>query len=600
MVTASADTFYVLNITCPENWVKALNNCYYFNNKDYVAWQEARTQCKIMNADLLFVKNSQEQNWINSQTTAYKTEGWWVGLEYTKARIWDWMQAGGDRSSINWRNEPDNFQNNQDCYAINEFGLFSDEFCDTKLGFICKYSINRGEYCVSTTGNWLMTDTACLFISPLINTTLQLTWKAANAYCSNLVPDRVPQLLSVVSQDEMQTIQSLLRTYDASRVILPWWSGMTKARGGRLIWQNGSDVNTSLIQWDKAPDRDRFKQRNCGVMFQGGVISDKTCDKRAHYICEQSAFSGYFNFGCGPWLRAGSSCYIVSKDKRYTWPEASRMCSKANGHLIKIDDVDELFWLKTLEFGGRLFWTGLNTRAGPDSWQWTDGSSPNQSLIPWGQEPNNYEGNENCASIYRLGVYNDLNCDAQLGYICEYTVDPGVNCTPGWEMRGMSSCYMIVPYNGSGVTWDEAKDRCNDLVSSFGLVAYRLAVNDKDEQAWINAKLLQQPPASPWFWTGLNDRKMEGIWQYDEEFNNPPDIDVIPWAKEPNNISGNDDCAVVYDGGFFNDIDCETKVNFICERPVHHKQKDSAAICTKHVNILQTALIIILSFVFAR
>ena len=552
-----------------------------------------------MNADLMFVKNSQEKDWINSQTAKYKTEGWWVGLVYTRANTWDWVQAGGDRSSINWRNEPDNFHA-QKCYAINEFGSFSDEFCHSKLGFICKYSLNRGEYCVSTTGNWLMTDTACLFISPLINTTLQLSWNDAKVYCSNLVSGLSPQLLSIVSGDEMQTIQSLLRTYDASRVILPWWTGMTQMRGGRLTWQNGSNVNSSLIQWDKAPSRDHLKQRSCGVMFQSGVIGDKPCDKRAHYACEKSAFSGYFNLGCGPWLRAGSSCYLVSKGNRYTWFEASSMCSRANGHLIKVDDVDEIFWLRTLELGGRLFWTGLNTNAKTGSWRWADGTSPNQSLIPWGKEPNNYEGNENCASIYRLGYYNDLRCDALLGYICEYTIDPGVNCTPGWQLRDMSSCYIFIPYNGSGVTWNEAKDRCNDLVSAFGLVAYRLAVNDKDEQIWINVQLLKQPAASPWFWTGLSDWKMEGIWQYDEDFNNPPNQDVIAWAKEPNNLSGNDDCAVLYDGGFFNDIQCETKANFICERSVYETQTVSAAFCGKSLNQWQNIPLVILSFAFTR
>ena len=66
----------------------------------------------------------------------------------------------------------------------------------------------------------------------------------------------------------------------------------------------------------------------------------------------------------------------------------------------------------------------------------------------------------------------------------------GVNCTPGWLSRGLSSCYYISPANKSyAVTWFEAKDRCNDLVASFNLVAYRLAVNDKDEQVIIRAQL---------------------------------------------------------------------------------------------------------------
>ena len=62
-------------------------------------------------------------------------------------------------------------------------------------------------------------------------------------------------------------------------------------------------------------------------------------------------------------------------------------------------------------------------------------------------------------------------------------VSTGKSCISGWLSRGMSSCYLITPFsNTSSVTWDEAKDRCMDLVRSFGLVAYRLAVNDVEEQ----------------------------------------------------------------------------------------------------------------------
>jgi hypothetical protein len=45
----------------------------------------------------------------------------------------------------NWRNEPDNYDE-QDCCAINSYGLLSDEYCKSKLGFICSYPIKRGTY----------------------------------------------------------------------------------------------------------------------------------------------------------------------------------------------------------------------------------------------------------------------------------------------------------------------------------------------------------------------------------------------------------------------------------------------------------------------
>jgi len=34
------------------------------------------------------------QDWLNIQTEAYVTDGWWVGLSHRNT--WDWVQYGGD------------------------------------------------------------------------------------------------------------------------------------------------------------------------------------------------------------------------------------------------------------------------------------------------------------------------------------------------------------------------------------------------------------------------------------------------------------------------------------------------------------------------
>ena len=56
-----------------------------------------------------------------------------------------------------------------------------------------------GEYCpsVPAPNSWYMSDKACHFISPLLNSSFHLNWTAAQAYCSNLVPNRNCQLLSL-------------------------------------------------------------------------------------------------------------------------------------------------------------------------------------------------------------------------------------------------------------------------------------------------------------------------------------------------------------------------------------------------------------------
>ena len=93
--------------------------------------------------------------------------------------------------------------------------------------------------------------------------------------------------------------------------------------------------------WDMAPSMDRSKHQDCGVMYQGGTIDDVSCDKRAHYVCEMSAFQGHLNLGCGSWLRGGQSCYFLGQGHGYSWSEAKDQCARAGAQLLQIDNLDE-------------------------------------------------------------------------------------------------------------------------------------------------------------------------------------------------------------------------------------------------------------------
>ncbi|XP_052773670.1 macrophage mannose receptor 1-like [Mya arenaria] len=563
---ADAD-LYNIDISCPDGWQKALNNCYLFNQDDQLTWDQARTECSLRNADLMVIRTREEMDWLNIQTEYYKTDGWWVGLHYRN--IWDWVQYGGDDNLIQWRNEPDNFDN-QDCCAINEFGKFSDEFCRSKLGFICNFPISRGSFC-PTTNNWLMTDSACYYISPLLNNSLHLNWTQAKQFCANLMPANRSRLMAFASQDDVGTLQSLLSTYNQG-VLLPWWTGLNdQATEGKYVWTDGTEANGSSIQWDVAPSTDHSQRQNCGVMYQGGSIDDVTCNKRAHYACEMSAFQGYLNLGCGSWIRGGQSCYLLGKGKLLTWNDARDACARGNAHLLKVDGSDEKAWLESQTFGSYGFWTGLIKADNSYGWSWADKSVPTSELVKWSVEPNNNGGKENCVEIHRDGLYNDLDCSARAGYICEYALTFGQQCLPGW-FQCEQSCHYISPANYSlTVTWYEAKQHCLDLVSGQGpdgesFTAGRLAINDKTEQTCVNTQLATLPEGSPGYWTDLSDLAVRGIWQYSSATDNPPNINLITWVHEPNNVNGNESCAVIYEGGNYNDVNCFQKFYYICER----------------------------------
>jgi hypothetical protein len=50
---------------------------------------------------------------------------------------------------------------------------------------------------------------------------------------------------------------------------------------------------------------------------------------------------GHLNLGCGSWIRAGQSCYLLGNGKGYTWNQARDQCARANAQLVKVDGFDE-------------------------------------------------------------------------------------------------------------------------------------------------------------------------------------------------------------------------------------------------------------------
>ena len=53
------------------------------------------------------------------------------------------------------------------------------------------------------------------------------------------------------------------------------------------------------------------------MMYQGGVIDDMTCDKRAHYVCEKTAYTGKVKTGSSPsWLNLLFLITFFDKDTK--------------------------------------------------------------------------------------------------------------------------------------------------------------------------------------------------------------------------------------------------------------------------------------------
>ncbi|XP_078392737.1 hepatic lectin-like [Cetorhinus maximus] len=107
------------------------------------------------------------------------------------------------------------------------------------------------------------------------------------------------------------------------------------------------------------------------------------------------------------------------------WNSAKLQCESLNSHLIIINtEQEQNFMEKSIENNPGDYWIGLTDRESEGNWKWVDGSPV--SFTRWGQgEPNNWNGNENCAIIKTRG-WNDYSCSDQFRFICEKRALPCV------------------------------------------------------------------------------------------------------------------------------------------------------------------------------
>ena len=132
---------------------------------------------------------------------------------------------------------------------------------------------------------------------------------------------------------------------------------------------------------------------------------------------------------CKPfWSPFRGNCYRLFAPK--TWAAAEDDCKLYRvggkiGHLASIRSTGENDFLQTMRestvSSETQAWVGGNDIENDGIFVWTDGKAfTYENWLP--NQPNNYDGPQNCISIMRkegiLG-WNDANCDANLPYICE-------------------------------------------------------------------------------------------------------------------------------------------------------------------------------------
>ena len=99
---------------------------------------------------------------------------------------------------------------------------------------------------------------------------------------------------------------------------------------------------------------------------------------------------------------------------------------------------------------------------------------------------------------------------------------------------------------------------------------YLANIDSEQEQLYVSSYLTRLGKTSftpGTFWLGASDLQTEGVWSWTRGNDR---FQYKYWqVGEPNNEGGNENClAFGHSTGFkWNDINCQNKLNFICELP---------------------------------
>ncbi|XP_045188654.2 C-type mannose receptor 2-like [Mercenaria mercenaria] len=356
-----------------------------------------------------------------------------------------------------------------------------------------------------------------------------------------------------------------------------FWTGLHSKSHGVWGWYTQDYFNQNLVTWQVEPN-DLAGAENCGVLRMTGRFSDRNCSSDANFICNKPQYTYDKNIdnGCGPWIRAGRSCYgFIKGSQAGSWAEARKYCQSMGADLIKVDSFAEKMWLELQLMSpanDRLFWTGLNDRSSEATYVWADGTPFNITYIKWNQEPNNFKGNEDCALISSLGVYNDVPCITQAAAICEIDIVTKDPCQVGW-IRSQKNCYMFTSFDNSSLLYNQIEATAFCKAAGGKL----LSVNDRYEKEFIVNQVKNQLPENiRGYWTSLTDKGHEGFWSFGNEMTDVPDHTLIDWTGEPSS-NRYDDCGLVTFAGHYHMRDCSSKISFICEKDATVSNNDSIA-----------------------
>ncbi|XP_040012223.1 asialoglycoprotein receptor-like 1 isoform X2 [Xiphias gladius] len=127
------------------------------------------------------------------------------------------------------------------------------------------------------------------------------------------------------------------------------------------------------------------------------------------------------------WASFQRSCYLLST-VAVTWSKAEQQCRTHGGHLLVLNNVEELDFISKIAELRFSYWIGLVEREHEGHWSWVDGTDFNSTPAFWDDgQPDNWdyrENGEDCGQLHasqrrKRKRWNDADCSLPYQYICE-------------------------------------------------------------------------------------------------------------------------------------------------------------------------------------
>uniref|UniRef100_A0A3Q2GLM5 C-type lectin domain-containing protein n=1 Tax=Cyprinodon variegatus TaxID=28743 RepID=A0A3Q2GLM5_CYPVA len=128
-----------LRKTCPTGWTNFSCSCY-FRSTVTGSWDEGRQDCLSRGADLVVIKDKDEQDFISR----FAKEKTWIGLNDKETEgSWKWVDGTSMNLSFWIKDQPDNGGGDpkwgkEDCAHVYAQSQWNDLSCAASLQWICK------------------------------------------------------------------------------------------------------------------------------------------------------------------------------------------------------------------------------------------------------------------------------------------------------------------------------------------------------------------------------------------------------------------------------------------------------------------------------